>query len=604
MAAEKKMGDEQKDNSKKNQGQQIPDAYMESLINLANMYKKIAQKTAETTDEVEFVFPYKDLPDVWASMISKFMEDPEKLIRQQMELYNDYLNIWNNAWKRYIGEESHPLYQPDPKDRRFQDPTWDNDLVFDFIKQSYVLTTRWLHQVIGELDGIDKKTLDKFDFYAQQFADAMSPSNFAFTNPEVIKETIETKGENLSKGFQNLLRDLENSKQFFQVKTTDKDAFKIGENIAATPGKVIFRNDLMELIQYNPSQKEAHKTPLLIVPAWINKYYILDLSPKNSFVKWAVDEGYTVFIISWVNPDKNLAHKKFENYMLEGPIAALDVIEKATGEKEITAMGYCLGGTLLSCTLSYMKSKNDTRIKAATFLTTMIDFNNVGEMSVFIDEDQIERLDKQMRDVGFLDGSEIASIFNALRANDLIWSFVVNNYLMGRETLPFDILYWNSDTTRLPADTHSFYLRTMYLKNLLKEPNAVTLAGVPVDVTKITTPSYILSTKEDHIAPWKTTYETTQLFKGPCKFVLAGSGHVAGVVNPPLKNKYCYWTNDKNPKSSSQWLTEAKIASGSWWDDWSNWNRSFSGEKISAPKPGSGKLKPIEDAPGSYIKSR
>jgi len=340
---------------------------------------------------------------------------------------------------------------------------------------------------------------------------------------------------------------------------------------------------------------------LLIVPAWINKYYILDLSPANSFVKWVVDQGYTVFMISWVNPTKKLAHKKFEDYMLQGPIAAIEAIEKATGEKQVSAMGYCLGGTLLSCTLAYLKAKGKNPIKSATFLTTMVDFGDVGDMSVFIDEEQIDNIEQQMKENGFLDGSEISAMFSSIRANDLIWSFVVNNYLLGRDPMPFDILYWNADATRLPADTHSFYLRNMYLKNKLKKPNALKLDGVPIDVTKIDTPTYLLATQEDHIAPWKTCFESTKLFSGDNTFVLAGSGHVAGVVNHPDKNKYGYYVSNKSEKDADKWLEGAKQQKGSWWSNWDSWNASYSDGKIDAPKPGSAKLKAVEDAPGSYI---
>ncbi|PIR37225.1 MAG: class I poly(R)-hydroxyalkanoic acid synthase [Alphaproteobacteria bacterium CG11_big_fil_rev_8_21_14_0_20_39_49] len=577
--------------------------YIDNFAKVVELYGVSLQKAIENSEgNNNSPTAFQTMPKVWQELMAKLMEDPDKLYEKQLDLCADYMKIWGNAWNRYIGHDEQPLYPADPKDKRFKDETWNRDLTFDFIKQSYILTNKWLHDIVSDIKGVDKKTLEKFDFYTRQFADAMCPSNFAFTNPLVIRETIETKGENLKKGLENLINDLEKSKNFLNISTAKKDAFKIGENIACTKGKVVYKNDLIELIQYEPTCKKVYKTPLLIIPAWINKYYILDLSPETSFVKWIVDQGYTVFMISWVNPTKKLAHKKFEDYMLEGPLAAIDSIEKATGEKQVNVMAYCLGGTLLACTLAYLKSKKQTPIKSATFLTTMVDFGDVGDMSVFIDEQQIDAIEEQMRQNGFLDGSEISAMFSSIRANDLIWSFVVNNYLLGRDPMPFDILYWNADSTRMPADTHSFYLRNMYLKNKLKKPNALKLDGVPIDVTKIDTPTYLLATQEDHIAPWKTCYESVNLFSGENNFVLAGSGHVAGVVNHPDKNKYGYYVNAKNDKDPQKWLDGAKQHSGSWWTNWDKWNSSYSGQKIDAVKPGSGKLKTIEDAPGSYIK--
>jgi polyhydroxyalkanoate synthase len=360
----------------------------------------------------------------------------------------------------------------------------------------------------------------------------------------------------------------------------------------------------MELIQYEPLTKEVYKTPILVMPAWINKYYILDLQPENSCVKWAVEQGHTVFVISWVNPDAKLSKKGFDEYMTEGPLAALEAIEQATGEKEISVVAYCLGGTLLSITLAWLHAKKQqNRIKSATYLTTMVDFAEAGELSVFIDEEQLKLLENRMSQQGYLEGSEMAMTFNMLRANDLIWSFVVNNYLLGKDHFPFDLLYWNTDSTRMPAAMHSFYLRNMYQNNLLIKPNGITIGGVPINLRTITTPSYILSTREDHIAPWKSTYVATQTYKkGDIRFVLAASGHIAGVINPPAKQKYCHWTNDKLPASPDEWLQTAKETAGSWWPDWNNWQLQFAGEKIPARTVGAGKLKPLENAPGSYVK--
>ncbi|MGB1548212.1 MAG: PHA/PHB synthase family protein, partial [Alphaproteobacteria bacterium] len=408
--------------------------------------------------------------------------------------------------------------------------------------------------------------------------------------------------ENLVRGLQNLLEDLESSKGQLQIMQTDPDAFKLGENIAATPGKVVYQDDLMQLIQYEPTTKQAYQRPLLIIPPWINKYYILDLREKNSFVRWALDKGHTVFMISWVNPDERYAGKAFEDYMYEGPLAAIDAIGKATGEKQVNVVGYCIGGTLLASTLAHLAAKKDHRVHSATFLTTMVDFEEPGELAVFIDEEQLADLEAKMAKRGYLEGSEMAKTFNMLRENDLIWSFVINNYLLGKEPFPFDLLYWNSDATRMPFKMHSFYLRNMYLENRLSKPGGITLGGTPIDLRKIKIPTYLLACREDHIAPWQSVYAATQLYGGPNRFVLSASGHVAGVVNPPDKKKYSFWTAEENPETAEAWLAEASATEGSWWTDWAKWIASQGGKKVEARLPGKGGLKAIEDAPGSYVK--
>jgi polyhydroxyalkanoate synthase len=419
-----------------------------------------------------------------------------------------------------------------------------------------------------------------------------------------VRRTLETGGENLLQGLSNMLDDLERGKGKLRVKMTDLERFELGENVAVTPGKVVFENELMQLIQYTPTTDTVYKRPLLIIPPWINKFYILDLRDKNSFIKWAVDEGHTVFVTSWVNPDADLAEKSFEDYLLDGPMAAIDAIEKATGETEVKVIGYCLGGTLLACMLAYMAEKNDNRIKSATYLVSMIDFAEPGDLGVFIDEEQLALMDQQMEKTGYFEGASMADAFNLLRANDLIWSFVVNNYLMGRDPFPFDLLYWNSDSTRMPREMHSFYLRNMYQKNLLCKAGGVTLDGVPVDLTRVKTPSYILATKEDHIAPWKSTYAATQIYSGAIRFVLGASGHIAGVINPPAAKKYAYWVNAELPASPDQWLQGAEQHDGSWWLDWKKWISRYNGKKVPKREPGDGGLEVIEDAPGSYVKVR
>jgi polyhydroxyalkanoate synthase len=534
---------------------------------------------------------------------SKTLADPFKLAEVQMQMWHDHMALWQNSLLRMFGHDTQPTIEPARGDRRFKHEDWEQNFLYDYIKQSYLIAAKHLHQTLGKVEGMDRKAAQKVDFYTRQYIDAMSPSNFMLTNPEVLRETVSSGGHNLIKGLSNLLEDLTRGEGGqLRVKMADTAAFRLGENIAVTPGKVVFQNDLLQLIQYEPLTAEVYVRPLLIIPPWINKYYILDLREGNSFIRWAVAQGHTVFVISWVNPDKRLAHKGFDDYLQDGALAALGAIERATGQHEINVIGYCLGGTLLACAQAYLERKKDKRIRSATFFVSMIDFERPGELEVFIDEKQIAALERKMNERGYLEGSEMAHTFNMLRANDLIWSFVVNNYLLGKDPFPFDLLYWNSDSTRMPAAMHSFYLRNMYLGNLLRQPGGITLAGVPIDVGRIETPAYFISTVEDHIAPWQSTYAGAKLLKGPVRFVLGGSGHIAGIINPPAANKYCYWTNDKLVANSDEWLEKATQHPGSWWTDWSLWAAPHGGEKVAARVPGKGKLKAIEDAPGSYVK--
>ncbi len=536
-------------------------------------------------------------------MTARMMSDPSRLAQSQLSLWRDYMTLWQRTTQRLLGGDAEPVIEPLADDRRFRDAAWRDNTLFDYIKQSYLLTARWIQGAVHDVEGVDQRTARKVDFYTRQFVDAISPSNFVMTNPEVLRATIESRGENLLNGLKNLLDDLDRGKGRLAISMTDMAAFKIGENIAVTPGKVVFQNDLMQLIQYEPTTDKVKRRPLLIIPPWINKFYILDLRPDNSFIRWAVSQGHTVFVISWVNPDERLAAKTFADYMREGPLAALGAIEEATGEREANVIGYCLGGTLLACTLAYMAARRDSRVKSATFLVTMVDFAEAGELSVFIDEEQLTALEERMSEKGYLEGRDMATTFNMLRANDLIWSFVVNNYLLGKSPFPFDLLYWNANSTRMPAAMHSFYLRRMYQENLLVKPGGVTLDGVPIDLGRIKTPAFLLSTREDHIAPWRSTYAATQLYKGPVKFVLSASGHIAGVVNPP-GGKYGHWENDKNPPTPEEWLAGAAERAGSWWPAWERWIARYAGGDAPARHPGDGRLAPIEDAPGSYVKVR
>jgi polyhydroxyalkanoate synthase len=546
------------------------------------------------------------LTQTFMDFTAKMLADPNRLVQAQVELWQQYMKLWQVTAQRMMGQTVEPVAEPARGDKRFNDPAWKDEVVFDYLKQSYLLTARWLQGTIKQVEGVDEKTARKVDFYTRQFIDAVSPSNFAMTNPQVVKATVESKGENLLKGLQNLLADLERGKGQLAIRQTDMNAFKVGENIATTPGKVVYQNDIMQLIQYAPATEEVHEVPLLIVPPWINKFYILDLKPENSFIKWATEQGYTVFVISWVNPDEHLTKMVFEDYMKLGPLAALDAIAKATGQPKASAIGYCIGGTLMAATLAYMAARNDDRIVACTFFTAQVDFSEPGELGVFIDEDQLASVEEMMSKKGYLEGSEMATTFNMLRANDLIWSFVVNNYLMGKDPFPFDLLYWNADATRMPAAMHSYYLRNMYQKNLLSQPGGIVVDNVPIDLRKVKIPVYIQAGKEDHIAPSRSVYKATQIYGGPVRFMLAGSGHIAGVVNPPRNKKYQHWLNEtaKNPPTLAEWQAGAKEFPGSWWHDWDKWLSALSGPKAPARVPGAGGLPAIEDAPGSYVKVR
>ena len=588
---------------------------------------------------------------LWQQMLT----DPRRLVEAQVALWQDYAKLWENTARRMAGEVVEPAVTPEPGDRRFRDEAWSENPLYDHIKQSYLLASKFMLSTVRETEGLDAHTAHKVDFYTRQFIDALAPTNFAMTNPEVARRTVETGGENLVQGLSNMLEDLERGQGRLRVRMTDPEKFKLGENVAVSPGKVVFENDLMQLLQYAPATETVRKRPLLIVPPWINKYYILDLRPKNSFIKWAVGQGHTVFVISWVNPDERLAEKTMNDYLLEGPVAALEAVGQATDESSVNAIGYCLGGTLLAATLAYLKageaadssapeaaaesgdagespkaaadadeaqaaengdagetaqesaapSTADRRpsIESATFFTTMVDFAEPGELGVFIDEEQLALVEESMKGKGYFDGAKMAEAFNLLRANDLIWSFVINNYLMGKDPFPFDLLYWNSDSTRMPREMHSAYLRDMYQDNRLREPGGITLDGVPIDLSSIDAPVYILSTREDHIAPWKSTYAATRLYSGPIRFVLAMSGHIAGVVNPPSANKYGYFTGEV-AETPDAWLESATAHEGSWWPDWDAWVSEHDDGEVPAREPGAGALPVIEDAPGRYVRVR
>jgi len=567
---------------------------------------RVLQDVAERSARIFADFAGKDhappgdelgIAKAYMDLYAKMLSNPAALAATTTNLMVDYMQLWQTSWMKMMGMQAPPVAAPAKGDGRFKDDDWSSNFLFDYIKQSYLITARHMQHAVANVEGLPADSEKKVAFFTRQFVDALSPSNFALTNPQVLRETVASGGQNLLKGLDNLLGDIEKG----GISMTDEAAFKLGKNVATTPGKVVFQTELMQLIQFLPTTQEAYKTPLIIIPPWINKYYILDLRERNSFIKWALDQGHTVFVLSWVNPDARLAQMGFEDYMKQGPFAALDAVEKATGERKVNFIGYCLGGTLLGATLAYLKAKGEDRVASATFFVSLLDFSAPGELGVFIDEAQVDSLEKKMNERGYLEGSEMASTFNLLRANDLVWSFVINNYLMGKDPFPFDLLYWNSDATRMPARMHSFYLRNMYLKNLLGVPGGIKLEGVPIDLSKVKVPAYFISTAEDHIAPWKTTYKGSQYLGGDVRFVLGGSGHIAGIVNPPVAKKYHYWTNDARPDTADDWFKTATQHPGSWWEDWQAWMDARNGsEKVPARTP----EKPLEDAPGSYVMLR
>jgi polyhydroxyalkanoate synthase len=551
---------------------------------------------SETADDIT------DVVKTVGQVAEYWLSDPQRAVELQASLGRAYLDLWAGAVKRMAGEPAGPVIAPDAKDKRFADPEWSQNQFFDFLKQAYLLTAQWGDRLVKDAAGIDEHTRAKAAFYVKQIANAISPSNFVFTNPELLRETMSSNAGNLVRGMHMLTEDIKAGHGNLKISQSDASNFEVGRNLALTPGKVIFQNDLMQLIQYQATTEDVLKVPLLIVPPWINKFYILDLTPEKSFIKWCVDNGLTVFIISWVNPDEKLAAKSFEQYMREGVLAAVDAIKTVTGEKQVDAIGYCVGGTLLSITLAYLAAKKQDRVRSATMFAAQVDFTYAGDLMVFVDDERIKQLEAHMKDQGYLEASRMANAFNMLRSNDLIWPYVVNNYMRGKKPFPFDILYWNSDATRMPAANHSYYLRNCYLNNTLTK-GAMEIAGEKLDLHKVTVPIYNLATREDHIAPAKSVLYGSQYFGGPVKYVLAGSGHIAGVVNPPGKPKYQYWTGGKpGGDDLAAWLKQATEHPGSWWPDWLEWIKQQDDKVVPAREIGGGKLKPIEDAPGSYVK--
>ena len=553
-------------------------------------------KRAQGDDVAEVVTTLGRVAEYYAS-------DAQRAFEAQTSLSRQFIDLWASTLRRFGGEDVPPVAAPEPNDKRFADPEWRTNPYFDFIKQAYVLTTRWADDLVKRADELEPHTRDKAGFYLKQVTSALSPSNFLATNPELLRTTLAESGENLVRGLHMMAEDIEAGRGQLRIRQSDARKFKLGVNMAVTPGKVIFRNELMELIQYAPSTPDVYQRPLLIVPPWINKFYVLDLNPEKSFIRWAVAQGLTVFVISWVNPDERLADKGFEAYMREGIFAALDAIEAAIGERDVTAIGYCVGGTLLAVTLAFMTEIGDARVSSATFFAAQVDFTDAGDLKLFVDAERLKSMEHKMAEAGYLDGAEMANAFNMLRPNDLIWSYWVNNYLKGKEPMAFDLLVWNSDSTRMPAANHKFYLRHCYLQNDLSQ-GRMTIEGRTLDLEKVKAPIYQLAAREDHIAPAKSVFTGSQFFGGPVRYVLAGSGHIAGVVNPADKPKYQFWTDGPPRGAFEDWLASAKETPGSWWVDWIEWIVAQAPAKVPAREPGAGKLEPLGDAPGEYVRVR
>ncbi len=548
------------------------------------------------------------LLDVSSTMVDTLREaaiNPSKVLEDSQHLASGYGKLAMNVAGKLMRRDVEPVVRPEPSDHRFDDEAWERNPLYYAIVQAYLLNSKFVQELVDDLEGLSEHNHRQLTFMSRQLINALAPTNFFVTNPEAVRRFRETWGLSVIKGLENFFQDLARSRQMLNVSMTDHGAFQVGENVAVTPGKVVYQNRLFQLIQYQPTTETVHRRPLLVVPPFINKYYIMDLTEKNSMMRWLVAQGHTVFMMSWVNPDASYWDTTFSDYVTEGVLEAMDAVEKATGEREINAIGYCVGGTLLATTLAHLKKKKqDDRIKSATFLATLLDFRDPGEIGIFINDNILKAMEAYIDRMGYYDGRLIGFSFSMLKENNLIWSFFVNNYLKGEAPLPFDLLYWNSDSTNLPAEMYKFYLRQMYVKNRLREPNALEIAGTPIDLTSITTPSTFVSTVQDHIAVWKSTYAGFQLPKGRKQFILAESGHIAGIINPPSANKYGFYLNDEEAQTPEEWFEEASRQPGSWWTHWQEWVSEFQGEEVAARIPGDGALEVIEDAPGTYVKRR
>lgn len=557
-----------------------------------------ALPSSEADEGIVTIFDPEVVAETLQKAMVEFSQQPEKIMELQNKHLKDVMQLVEAVGKKINGEKVEPMMAVDSRDKRFKNPLWQNNATFFFMQQLYLLNANLLREMLGNLSGLDNKTTHKLEFYTRHLIDAMAPTNFPMTNPDVLKETFATKGENLVQGFRNFLRD--STDGHLNIKMIDMQSLKLGEDIATAKGKVIFRNDLFELICYEPTTEKVAKIPLLIIPPWINKFYIFDLKPENSFIRWAVDSGLTVYIISWVNPDKRHANKTLTDYVMEGAKTALDHVRERHKLPQINVMGYCTGGVLLNCLLSHLASKGEKPVKSATLIAAPIDFKEAGDLLVYVCEQQLSKLEKHVHKKGYLEGEALIKSFNLLRANDLIWSFYINNYFMGKEPVPFDMLYWNNDAARMPAKMHLGFLRNMYLENKLIQPGGINVGGVPVDLSNITVPMFTMAAYDDHIAPWRAVYPLmTKVHSSKKKFVLSGSGHVAGVFNHPQRDKYHFWDNNQIENSAEQWLAGAVKHQGSWWPSWYEWLQAYSGPMVKPLAIKSDEV--LGDAPGKYV---
>lgn len=536
-----------------------------------------------------------------AKFFEKAANQPQAILQLQTQWWEQQLQIWQNV---ALSGNTQSIIEADKGDKRFSNEAWQSEAMYSFIKQSYLLFSKTYMDTIDAIEGLDEKTKERISFFSRQAINALSPSNFIATNPELLKLTIEKNGENLLAGMELLREDVESSADILKIRMTSNNAFRIGEDIATTAGDIVLQNDLFELIQYRPLTEQVNATPLLIVPPFINKYYILDLTAKNSMVRWLLEQGHSVFMMSWKNPGKAQASVEFGDYVTEGVVKAVTAIEEITGQEQINAAGYCIGGTVLACTVGYYAAKRmKKRIKSATFFTTLLDFSQPGEVGAYINDTIISAIELQNNAKGYMDGRSLSVTFSLLRENSLYWNYYVDNYLKGSSPVDFDLLYWNSDSTNVAAATHNFMLRELYLNNKLVQDKGVKIGGVWIDLDKIRIPSYFISTKEDHIALWQGTYRGALNMGGNKTFVLGESGHIAGIVNPPAKNKYGFWVNDNLDESADEWLSNAQHKEGSWWTHWDQWLAQFNpDEKVLPYRPGSEANPVIDIAPGQYVK--
>jgi polyhydroxyalkanoate synthase subunit PhaC len=544
-----------------------------------------------------------NLSPAFGEVLGSLAAQPDRLVRAQADLLAGYMNLWQATARRAAGAEpGEPAVKPPAGDRRFSDPEWQDNPLFDVMKQSYLLTSNWLNGLVAEAQGVDPTTKRRVEFFMKMLTDAFAPSNFLMSNPAALREAVQSNGESLLRGMENFVADLERGGGQLKISQSDLSKFKVGENVATAPGKVVFRNELIELLQFDPSTDKVHEIPLLIFPPWINKFYILDLRAENSMIRWLSSQGFTVFVVSWINPGPELAQKTFEDYMFEGVYTGIEAVTRQTGAKKVNTVGYCIAGTLMSCTLAHMAANGDDRVASTTFFAAQQDFSESGDLRLFTDEDWLRIIETKMTNAGgVLPSDAMADTFNALRANDLIWSSFVNNYLLGKDSKPFDLLFWNSDQTRMPSALHLFYLRRFYQENALAE-GRLELGGVQLDLGKVKTPIFVQAGKEDHIAPATSVYKGARLFGGPVKFVLAGSGHIAGVINHPAAKKYQHWIAEGLPESLDGWMSNAVEHPGSWWPAWKEWLSERSGPMVPARDPTKGPLPPLADAPGTYVK--